>query len=156
MTAACSTRSPSLPKVDTSGWALHVPTILRVVLFSDRGEHTSLGWDQMCDRHQHIPADGCRRPHHPTATMQAMGFERMALGDLADNVIMQSHWAAVLPNITFIDVGRMDIFFNLVEPHRYAEAIFLTLQEMMRSTRALISNKEQELIWRHHMTNNHR
>ena len=85
-----------------------------------------------------------------------MGFERMALGDLADNVIMQSHWAAVLPNITFIDVGRMDIFFNLVDPHSYAEAIFFTLQDMMRSTRALISNKEQEIIWRHHMTNNHR
>ena len=139
--------------METSEWATHVPSILRGVFFTDRGEHAALRWHQVCNRHRHIPSS---RYQHRSATIQSMGFQQMALGDLADNVIMQAHWATVLPNITFIDVGRMDLFFHWVEPHKFASAMIITLQEMERSTRALFSNREEEETWRHHMAYNHR
>ena len=158
MTRACNTSPPPQQRVDTSGWDSVNPTILRVVLFSDRGEHTSLGWEQKCDRHQNIPAveDGIRRPHHPTATLQAMGFEGMALGDLVENFDMQSLWAAASPNITYIDVGRMNLYFDSLDPHSYAQAVYFALRDMVTSTRALISNRHEERRWRFHMYNRHR
>ena len=85
-----------------------------------------------------------------------MGFEGMALGDLVDNLDMQSLWAAASPNITYIDVGRMNLLFDSLDPHSYAQAVYFTLRDMITSTQALITNKHDEIRWRFHMYNRHR